>query len=294
MSLPNFMCIGAAKSGTTTLYDILRQHPDVFIPAFKEPHFFDIPANYKNGIAWYERTYFKSVKNEKCIADFTPSYFFEANTAKRIYNDLGEDVKFIVILRNPVDRAYSHYLHSLRDEREELIFSDAIEIEKQRLSNYKKNNDVLNYLRHSYISQSMYGSMLQFYLKDFPIENFLIIHFEKEFIAQRKQTIKKVLNFLDLDDEVELKIDLKSNPASKARSKTIKRMMQKTGWWRTILKIILPSQIRQIMKNRIQRANISSFTPEPIQEEERKRIFLNYFSDDIKMLEKLLNKKMNW
>ena len=53
MSLPNFMCIGAAKSGTTSLYDILKQHSDIFVPSFKEPHFFDIPSAYKNGISWY-------------------------------------------------------------------------------------------------------------------------------------------------------------------------------------------------------------------------------------------------
>ena len=66
MSLPNFMCIGAAKSGTTTLYDILKQHPEIFIPAFKEPHFFDIPENYNNGIEWYEKNYFRNI-NTKTI-----------------------------------------------------------------------------------------------------------------------------------------------------------------------------------------------------------------------------------
>ena len=76
MSLPNFMCIGAAKSATTSLYDILRQHSDVFAPSFKEPHFFDTPSVYKNGVKWYSKTYFNNVKNEKRIGDFTPTYLF--------------------------------------------------------------------------------------------------------------------------------------------------------------------------------------------------------------------------
>ena len=95
MTLPNFMCLGAAKSGTTTLYDILRQHPDIYIPAFKEPHFFDIPENYKNGIEWYKRNYFRNA-NKKIIADFTPSYFFEKEAPKRIFKNLGRDMKFLV------------------------------------------------------------------------------------------------------------------------------------------------------------------------------------------------------
>ena len=92
MSLPNFMCIGAAKSGTTTLYDILKQHPEIFIPAFKEPHFFDIPENYNNGIELYERNYFRKADN-RIIADFTPSYFFEKEAPKRIFKDIGSICK---------------------------------------------------------------------------------------------------------------------------------------------------------------------------------------------------------
>ena len=96
MSLPNFMCIGASKSGTTTLYDILRQHPDIFIPSYKEPHFFDSPIVFERGVDWYENTYFRNVKNRKCIGDFTPSYLFEGKAPQRILRALGKDVKFIM------------------------------------------------------------------------------------------------------------------------------------------------------------------------------------------------------
>ena len=97
MSLPNFMCIGAAKCGTTSLYDILKQHTDVFIPSFKEPHFFDISTVYENGISWYEKTYFRGVKEEKCIGDFTPTYLFDKNAPQRISSNLGNNLKFIII-----------------------------------------------------------------------------------------------------------------------------------------------------------------------------------------------------
>ena len=294
MSLPNFMCIGAAKSGTTTLYDILRQHPEVFIPTFKEPHFFDIPSVYKKGISWYEKTYYKSVKNQKCIGDFTPSYFYEKKAAKRIFDDLGKDVKFIVMLRNPVDRAYSHYLHSVRDEREGLSFLEAIAIEQERLQNYSEKDDYLNNLRHSYVSQGQYGKMLQSYLEYFPINNFLLIHFEEDFIKNREQTIDTVYEFLGLDKTYQFDINIKSNPASKARSKALKKIMQKTGWWRKALKMLLPSQLIQIVKNKIQRANISSFTPKPFPLDKRKEIFDKYFSGDVITFEHTINREMNW
>jgi hypothetical protein len=295
MSLPNFMCIGAAKSGTTSLYDILRQHSDVFIPSFKEPHFFDMPSVYKHGIKWYEKTYFKNAKTEKCIGDFTPSYLFFSEAAEKIKNDLGEDIKFIILLRNPVDRAYSHYLHSVRDERESLSFLDAIKMEEKRLNEYQKKNDLLNYIRHSYIKQSKYAEMIEAYFDVFSSDNFLILHFEDEFIKNRKHTIEKVLEFLGLENTKELKIDVKSNPASKAKSKKIKRLMQKTGWWRIVIKNMIPSlKMRQIIKNRIQRANLNEFIPPQLSEFEKQNIFEVDFKDDVNKLEILLGRKMNW
>lgn len=295
MSLPNFMCIGAAKSGTTTLYDILRQHPEVFIPSFKEPHFFDIDENYKNGIQWYEKTYYYSVKKEKCIADFTPSYFFDRQVPKRIFSAIGESIKFIVLLRNPVDRAYSHYLHSVRDEHEVLTFEQALKQEKERVEKYAAEGDYLSYLRHSYSGQGLYGEMTERYMHYFSLDQFLFIHFEEEFLKEREKTIERIYDFLNLDKSYQFDVNIKSNPASKARSKKLKRIMKKTGWWRVLLKRIIPSlKIRQIIKNRLQRLNISKFTPESLTQEVKENIYKQYFTDDVKKLEHLIKRKMDW
>tara|TARA_B100001287_G_scaffold232608_1_gene203735 strand:+ start:854 stop:1741 length:888 start_codon:yes stop_codon:yes gene_type:complete len=294
MNLPNFICLGATKSGTTTLYDILRQHPEIYVPAFKEPHFFDIPENYKNGIDWYQKNYFKNV-NKKVIAEFTPSYFFDKEVPERIFNNLGSEVKFVVLLRHPVDRAYSHYLHSKRDEHEELDFVESLNQEEDRLSRYIENKDYLSYLRNSYISQGLYGDMVERYLKYFKLENFMFIHFEKEFLLKRDKTIHRVLNFLDIDSQIELQTDLRSNPSSKEKSKTLKRIMKKKGWWRTIIKWLLPSiQFRQIIRNRVQRLNIKEYRAEKISEELKSKLFSSYFRDNIDKFERLTDKKMNW
>ena len=294
MSLPNFICLGAAKSGTTTLHDILRQHPEIYVPAFKEPHFFDIPENYKNGIDWYQKNYFKNA-NKKVIAEFTPSYFFDKEAPERIFNNLGSEVKFVVLLRHPVDRAYSHYLHSKRDEHEELDFVESLNQEEDRLSRYLENKDYLSYLRNSYISQGLYGDMVERYLKYFKLENFMFIHFEKEFLLKRDKTIQRVLGFLNIDPQIKLQTDLRSNPSSIEKSKTLKRIMKKKGWWRTIIKWLLPSiQFRQIIRNRIQRLNIKEYRAEKISEELKSKLFSSYFRDNIDKFERLTDKKMNW
>lgn len=295
MSLPNFMCIGAAKSGTTTLYDILKQHPEIFIPAFKEPHFFDIPENYNNGIEWYEKNYFKNI-NRKIIADFTPSYFFEKQAPKRIFNDLGENMKFVILLRHPVDRAYSHYLHSVRDNHEDVSFEEAIRKEDNRLDKFIENKDYLSYLRNSYYHQGLYGEMIERYLQYFSLDNFLFIHFENEFVIDRKKVIDKLLIFIGLEEtETDLNLDLRSNPASKERSKFLKQLMKKKGWWRKVLKFIFPSiQMRQIIRNQVQRANLKEFQKEKLSARLKTDLYNEYFKEDIIKFEKLTNKKLSW
>ena len=295
MSLPNFMCIGAAKSGTTTLYDILSQHPDIFTPSFKEPHFFDIPINYKKGIDWYKKEYFNSTKHP-LIGEFTPSYFFEKKSPERIFNNLGKEMKFIVILRHPVDRAYSHYLHSVRDAHEELSFLEALNNEDNRTKRFLDDGNYLAYLRTSYYQQSLYGEMIERYLQYFSINNFCFIHFEKEFVLKREETIKKVLKFLNVTyDSININIHLKSNTASKPISNRLKRIMKASGWWRVLLKIIIPSlKQRQIIKNRIQRINITKFTPDVLQEDLKKEIFCKYFAKDTQKIEDILKREMSW
>ena len=294
MTLPNFMCLGASKSGTTTLYDILRQHPDIYIPAFKEPHFFDIPENYKNGIEWYKRNYFRNA-NKKIIADFTPSYFFEKEAPKRIFKNLGRDMKFLVVFRNPVDRAYSHYLHSKRDDHESENFEKSLELEVSRLNKHENQSDYLSYLRHSYVHQGLYAQMINRYLQYFSLDNFLFIHFENELLQERELTIKRILEFLEIDSSVLLRTDIRSNPSSKEKSKSLKKLMNKRGWWRDVIKFMIPSvQLRQIIRNRIQRINITEFKAQQLSQEVKSNLLEKYFRKDISDLEKTLNKKMNW
>jgi len=76
MNRPNFLCIGAQKAGTTLLFDILKQHPDIYLPEAKELHFFDRDEEYDKGIFWYRDAHFKGAEHRKCIGEVTPSYIF--------------------------------------------------------------------------------------------------------------------------------------------------------------------------------------------------------------------------
>src|SRR5436305_13662497 len=104
--LPNFLIIGAARSGTTTLYTHLKRHPDIYLPPRKrpEPHFFYKSAEYERGIGYYEERYFSACRNESAIGEASTSYVFGPTVPGRIRAAL-PDIKAICLLRNPVERA---------------------------------------------------------------------------------------------------------------------------------------------------------------------------------------------
>lgn len=108
MVKPNFLCVGAQKSGTTSLYNILKQHSEVFMPDKKELHFFDWNENFDKSTEWYFQMFQNSLKFN-ARGEITPNYIYKDNVAQRIFDTLGKDVKLIFMLRNPADRAFSHY-----------------------------------------------------------------------------------------------------------------------------------------------------------------------------------------
>ena len=138
-NLPNFLVVGAAKSGTSSLHNYLNQHPEIFMPSFrdgvnvKEPQFFvreSVMDRLHSGI-WNWQDYkdlFFQVKDEKAIGEASVFYLYYFEEAiNNIKKYLGDQIKIIIILRNPIDRAYSAYQHVSRSMKEELSFEEALD-----------------------------------------------------------------------------------------------------------------------------------------------------------------------
>lgn len=169
MALPDFLGIGIQKAGTSWLHQQLYRHPQVFVPDRKEVHFFD--QWYDKGEEWYQG-FFPSGGSEKsynAIGEFTPRYIFEENAPKRITEVLGTDVKFIVILRNPVDRLYSSY----KMKKVQTGFKGGIKEFRKLDSNPFK--------------RGLYADQLQNYFRFFKKENFLIFIYEELFSDPESQ-----------------------------------------------------------------------------------------------------------
>ncbi len=188
--LPDFLVIGAQKSGTTALYAYLRWHPQITGPAWKEVSYFD--RHYGRGVSWY-RGQFPSRPwlwltggrsgRTKLVGEASPSYVLHPHAPDRV-RSLLPDARLIVLLRNPVDRAYSHYNHEVALGREPLSFEEAIEQEPARTDGEAERLGDTSYFSHAwwnytYLARGRYAEQLERWLTCFPREQLLVLASEE-------------------------------------------------------------------------------------------------------------------
>jgi hypothetical protein len=181
--LPGVLIIGAQRSGTTSLFNYLVQHPDVLPPLRKEIHYFDL--HYGRGVNWYRGhfPYSNRLRHGTVTLDASPYYLAHPLVPQRVAELLPE-AKLVALLRNPVDRALSHYQHEIRDGRESLSFADAIERESERLAGeeerLRSDPDYYSYNHHrfSYTRRGLYLDQLRRWLQHFPRSQLLILQSE--------------------------------------------------------------------------------------------------------------------
>lgn len=209
-SLPYFVVIGAQKAGTSSLYAYLAKHPSVLPASRKEIHYFDSPA-FAEGENWY-RAHFPLDSVRKALGiirgapvitgEASPYYLTHPATPKRMYQ-LVPDAKLIVMVRNPVDRALSHYQHQFRKGRESLSFGEAISAEEGRLAGERRRmvDDEYYYSRDywgfSYLTRGRYAEQLEHWFSVFPPNQFLILDSE-DFFRDPSTVYAQALAFLGL------------------------------------------------------------------------------------------------
>jgi hypothetical protein len=205
-TLPDFLIIGAQKCGTTFLYQLLVQHPRVKAAFFKEVHYFDL--NFGKGNNWYRSNFPLQMRNTRSYitGEASPYYLFHPHAAKRA-SMVVSDAKLIVLLRNPVDRAYSHYQHQVKrvpgKARETLSFEEAIEVEDRILPSEvsKMLQDEYyassSHRTRSYLSRGRYIDQLLVWSNYFPRRRMLVLKSEDLFDAT-SNALECVLDFLEI------------------------------------------------------------------------------------------------
>lgn len=238
--LPDFLIIGYYKSGTTSLYDYLVQHENIGAALRKEIHFFSF--SYWRGLNWY-RSYFPTIYEKRKIeaktgkkfltGEASPQYIFHPYSLERIRKDLPQ-AKLILLLRNPVDRAYSHYIHEKKHGNELLqTFEEAIDLDEKRhkvmLSKFEKNeikehnNKV--YLS-PYIRMGQYIIEIKKLYKIFSKNQILVLK-TSDLDNSPKDTVDTVLEFLDMPSSDKINFTKKNvGTYSKMNPETRKKLVE--------------------------------------------------------------------
>ena len=233
MKLPNFIVIGAAKSGTTALYQNLRQHPQVYMSPVKEPRFFafekeDLEFRGPGDAQLHRSTIvnlgdyealFRDATSERAVGEASPVYLCSPRSAAKM-QALIPDAKLIAILRHPVERAYSHYLHLIRDGVEPLTeFSQALAAEDARI------RDNWEY-RWRYRELGLYSSQIKRFLEHFDREQIRIYLYE-EFDGEPQRVLQDIYRFLGVDDSVVVDTSVRYNASGVPRNKLMHAVLSK-------------------------------------------------------------------
>ena len=292
---PNFIIIGAMKAATTSLYTYLKQHPDVFMTHIKEPMFFNnfetennyiVKGRKGSKISTLKEYYalFYNVENEIAYGEASPAYIYNKNCATLIKKHLPE-VKIIAILRQPVKRAYSNYLHAKRADREPInSFIGAINSEEGRI---EKNWSTL----YHYKEKGFYFRQLSRYFKEFKKEQIKVILFE-DIIDDPQKITKEVFEFLGVDSSFTPDTSKKANVAGKPKGVA--------GW--IVMKLRKNNLIPNIEFSKYLPEFIVSYIlktiyskPEKTDNKTINSLTKKYYKEDIKQLEKLIERDLsNW
>jgi hypothetical protein len=207
VTLPTFLIIGTMKGGTTSLYHYLRQHPEVFMPPRKELNFFvdeyagppiDPPEerNWSRGVKWYE-CQFVGAEREQAIGEASVNY-----SRYPTYPGVAERIaavvpaaKLIYLVRNPIDRVFSHYLHDRANGRERLPFQVAVRRDER------------------YLAPSRYAAQLEQYLHVFSSDQVLVLKTD-DLLTRRAGTVRRVLEFIGVNSHVQLRLDFEAHRSS--------------------------------------------------------------------------------
>ena len=293
--LPDFIIPGAAKSGTTSLFQILNQHPSIFFPENrKEPFYFSFgnekptytDQSFVNNLIWKTSDYldlYADCPIQMLAGDASTSYMYTAQDTvahmEKLYGSALPQVKVIILLRNPVDRAYSHYTYLIRNGLETRSFEEAIS--PDGISAWKHKRWGFDYLEYG-----LYASQIQIFKRNFPHCKILL----SEDLKNIDQTISDILSFLELPS-IQLNTGINANPSGIPKSRLIVKAMRSNP----ILKAavgLLPLQLKQKAITRRDYLMAGMLRKEPMSEMTRKSL-IQFYKPDVEKLERIINRDLS-
>lgn len=288
--MPNFLIVGAAKAGTTSLYEYLRQHPDIFMPQWKELSFFIGdpygPLHRVRKPAYYRKV-FSGVKHHRAVGEASTSYLYDRTAPEIIKSKLGP-VKILIILRDPVAMSYSLYNHQSRKEGETITdFESALAAEGKRLNDPAFKKKCYGWhANYYYFQRGLYCEQVQRYLDTFGQDHVKILLFD-ELAGDAVRVVQEVYRFLEVDDTFVPEIRV-HNPAGGVIS--IPRFWQDTGLFLKTFQYVFSKNIIRKIPHLLR--NIGRKPPAPLNRDTERNLRQKFYGD-ICRLEQLIGKDLS-
>lgn len=283
MRQANIFIVGAPKAGTTSLYHYLAEHPEVFMSKIKETNYFTYQQIEAQGL-YYDATPVRSEKDycalfaaaqgEKVVGEASVSYLFYPGTAKKIHA-YNPDAKIIMVLRNPVERAFSHYLMDQRLGLVDVSFWEIISNPKKYPMHYQQ-----------YVQLGDYYEQCQEYIDVFGSENVKIFTYES-IKSELESVVKNLYDFIDVDSNYSADITRVHNPYSAPKNALVMyfyKLKSLRGWMRKLL----PTKLVQVIRTRL-----FDFGNKPIISEREQVYLIGYYQEGIDNLSNILNKDLS-
>lgn len=294
--LPNFLVAGVPKAGTTSLHHYLDSHPSIFMPAKKELHFFTSGLIAKNingpgdldasttgivsDIDEYEQC-FAGARSEEVSGEVSPSYFYFARECSLQIKDVLNSPKVILMLRDPIERAFSNYLHLLREGRETEEFEVALELEQERkASGY---GDFWRYTEHS-----LYSEKTRFILDEFGQDNVKIV-LSEQLKASPERILPEIFEFIGVDPAVSISTSTNYNSSAVYSDNLVTRMFNSKASFKSSIMSALPdglaNKLRQFKSDRLKQYAIEG----PKLKEETVAALRELFKADIEAMSQFVD-----
>lgn len=293
--MPDFFVVGAARAGTTSLNRYLSQHPEIYIPPGKEMHFF--AAEHfpwvGPGDEWLNRLMirdekqysqlFAGVRGEKAIGETSAFYLCLPGSAERIAQAV-PDAKIIIMLREPVARAYSAYMHLVRDGREKSGFIEGLNREEERR---QQGFEPMWW----YKELGLYSSQVRRYLEVFGTQQVKVLLYE-EFYANPGQGLRDAFAFLGVREDVVIDISMRYNPAGEVKSRRLytflTNFIRNPNTLEKWIKSVVPRPLRRVWATKAVGMLVKPVPMDPQFHAQLKP----YFVEDVEKLEDLLQRDL--
>ncbi|MFO7971598.1 MAG: sulfotransferase [Desulfobacterales bacterium] len=296
MKKPNFFIIGAARAGTTSLYYYLQQHPDIYMSPNKEPRFFAFEGQnelvgafgvrkispYSNNWNQYLKL-FEKAANEKAVGEASTLYLYHHKAPAKIHSRI-PDAKLIAILRNPVERALSHYLYNIRRGGEPCSsFEEAVAAEEDRIK--------MGWAPYfHYRPMGRYAEQIERYFNFFPPDQ-LRIYLYEDMAADSLGVVKDIFKFLAVNSEFVPNVSVVYNPSGKSKISFISKVLKRQFSIKSVTKRFIPKSLRSRISEWEQWRNVKPISKPSISPEFSKDL-IDYYSEDILRLQEMIGRDL--